>query len=327
MKHVTITFAVIALVAQTAQAGHLGFGGGGPGLGGHHGGFGEGGFGHQDELGLFGGLGFDTERLQARFETKFEDLMSDYDTGLADIEDFYSSDEYSDVVDGVEHLVDRYDLFLGGVERSIDRLGDFISIANDDLTYYDELIAEYEAREDLSEERLERILDRLTNFQERLTTKIDFLTEKQTTLSENFASYETFSTDLSTYLTEIVTAGGGTIDDSTEETLDATAGGVRVAQHGPARRTRRRFIVRHVAGASQRPLRPSRERNCWVLSRWRCSCFAGPLAHSSGPVDLTATDSAKTPPVGRDGSPPVRAHHRTMRAGPTAPRLVPTVNS
>jgi hypothetical protein len=223
MKHVTITFAVIALVAQTAQAGHLGFGGGGPGLGGHHGGFGEGGFGHQDELGLFGGLGFDTERLQARFETKFEDLMSDYDTGLADVEDFYSSDEYGDVVDGVEHLVDRYDLFLGGVERSIERLGDFISIANDDLTYYDELIAEYEAREDLSEERLERILDRITNFQERLATKIDFLTEKQTTLSENSASYETFSTDLSTYLTEIVTAGGGTIDDSTDDSLDTLA--------------------------------------------------------------------------------------------------------
>jgi hypothetical protein len=223
MKHVTITFAVIVLVAQTAQAGHLGFGGGGPGLGGHHGGFGDGGFGRHDELGLFGGFGLDTERLQARFETKFEDLVSDYDTRLADIEDFFSSEEYSDVVGGMERLVDRYDLFFNGVERSIDRLGDFISIASDDLTYYDDLIVEYEAREDLSEEGLERILDRLTNVRERLTTKIDFLTEKQTTLSENFASYDTFSTDLSTYLAEIVTAGGGTIDDSTEETLDALA--------------------------------------------------------------------------------------------------------
>jgi hypothetical protein len=223
MNQLTITFAVIALVAQTAQAGHLGFGRGGPGLGDQHGGFGGGefdagshGFGDLRPLG-----GLDTERLQTRFETKFENLQTDYDTGLGEIEDFYSTDDYADVVESMENLVDRYDLFLSGVERSIERLGDFISIATDDLTFYDEMIAEYEARDDLSEERLERILDRLTGFQDHLSTKIDFLTEKQTTLSENVSTYELFSTDLSTYLSEIVTAGGGTIDDSTEETAAA----------------------------------------------------------------------------------------------------------
>ncbi|MGD9633235.1 MAG: hypothetical protein AB7G28_08115 [Pirellulales bacterium] len=216
MKHVTITFAVIALVAQTAQAGHLGFGWGGPGLGDHHGGFGHDG-GFQD----FAGFGFDAEHLQTRFENKFDALQSDYDTGLADIEDFYSSDDYSDVVDGMERLVDRYGLFLSGVERSIDRLGDYISIANDDLAYYDDLIADYEARDDLSEERLQRILDRLTNAQDHLTTKIDFLTEKQTTLSDSLSTYQTFSTDLSTYLDEIVTAGGGTTGGSTDESAAA----------------------------------------------------------------------------------------------------------
>lgn len=223
MKHVTITFAVIALVAQTAQAGHFGFGRSGLGLGGHHGGFGhDGGLGEFGGFGGFGGFGLDAERLQTRFESRFEDLQSGYDTGLADIEDFYSSDEYSDIVDGMERLVDRYDLFLSGVERSIDRLTDFISIANDDLAYYDELIAEYEAREDLSEERLQRILDRLTSAQDHLSSKIDYLTEKQTTLSENLPTYQTFSTELSTYLNEIITAGGGTTGGgSTDESAAA----------------------------------------------------------------------------------------------------------
>jgi hypothetical protein len=219
MRHFTITFALIVLAAQTAQAGHLGFGRGGPGLGGHHGGFGG------DLLGGF--AGGDTERLQTRFETRFENLQSDYATGLEEIDDFFSSDEYSDVVDGVEGLVDRYDLFLSGVERSIERIGDIVAIVTDDLTFYDELIAEYEARDDLSAERLERILDRLTNYQDHLTTKIDFLTEKQATFSENLTSYQTFSTDLTTYLTEIVSAGGGTIDDGTDDAaaalLSATA--------------------------------------------------------------------------------------------------------
>jgi hypothetical protein len=223
MKLLTVSFAVIALVAQTAQAGHLGFGGGGLGLGGHHGGFHGGGFLGGDVLGggLVGGLGgLGAEQLQTRFEDKFADLQLDYDTGLEEIEDFYTSDDYTSIVESMERLVDRYDLFVTGV-RSIERLGDYISIATDDLSFYDELIAEYEAREDLSEERLERIINRLTNFQEHLTTKIDLLTEKQTTLSESLPTYETFSTDLSTYLAEIVTAGGGTIDDSSEDTASA----------------------------------------------------------------------------------------------------------
>jgi hypothetical protein len=220
MKLSAISLAVIVLVAQAAQAGHLGIGGGGPGLGGHYGSFGGGHFG-EGLLGGFGldGLGFNTERQQTRFENKFENLQTDYDTGLADIEDFYNTDDYTDVVDGVERLVDRYDLFLSGVERSIDRIGGFIDMANEDLTYYADLIADYEGRDDLSEERLERILDRLTSFQDRLSTKIDFLTEKQTTLSENFGTYQTFSTDLSAYLSDIVTAGGGTT--SGEETAAA----------------------------------------------------------------------------------------------------------
>src|SRR5262245_61558645 len=99
MKRWVLALAITALGAQLASAGHLGFGDfSGRGFGGR-------GFGHHggDELGglgFFGGWGYDTERQQARFEDKLEDLQSDYDEGLANIDDFYNSDEYSDVVDG-----------------------------------------------------------------------------------------------------------------------------------------------------------------------------------------------------------------------------------
>lgn len=221
MRCLTITFALVALVAQTAQAGHLGLGWGELGLGGHRDGFEHDGFGFGGGFGDFGGFGFNTDRIQSRFETRFENLQSDYDTGLADVEDFYNSDEYNNVVDGMERLVDRYDLFLSGVERSVTRLGDFISIANDDLTYYDDLIAKYEARTDLSQERIDRIVSWLTNKQDRLSTRIDLLTEKQTTLSDNLSTYQSFSTDLSTYLADIITAGGGTAGDTSGDTAAA----------------------------------------------------------------------------------------------------------
>jgi hypothetical protein len=223
MKAFLLAISLTVMVVPIAQAGHIGLGGqGGSGFGGQHGGFGGDGFGGGGRG--FGG-GFDTERIQTRFETKFEGLVADYDTGLADIEDFYASDDYTDIVDGVETLADRYDLFLSSVERTIASLTDYISIATDDLTFYADLLTEYQARDDLSEERLERIETRLTNIQEHLTTKIDTLTEKQTTLSENLGTYQTFSETVSTYLNEIVTAGGGTTDPA-DTTTEIVSGAV-----------------------------------------------------------------------------------------------------
>jgi MYXO-CTERM domain-containing protein len=217
MRTLLLTISLAVMTVQTAQAGHLGLGGpGGLGLGGHHGEFGGGGFGGGGGVGLGGGL--NAEAMQTRFETKFADLQTEYDTGLADIEGFYSSDEYTDVVDGVETLTERYDWFLTGVERTIERLGDFISMATEDLTFYEELLAKYEADEDISEERLERLTTRLTDIQDMLTIKIDYLTDKQTTLSDNFGSYQTFSDDLATYLADITAAGGDTADETTEVT-------------------------------------------------------------------------------------------------------------
>jgi hypothetical protein len=215
MRLFAISLAVIVLVAQAAQAGHLGLDGwGGPGLGGHHGRF-----DHGDGFGFRGIGGLNTDRLQTRFETKFTNLQSAYDTGLSDVEDFYNSDEYTNVVDGVTNLVDRYDMFLSSIDRTISHLGDYINTANDDLTYYQDLLTENQARTDLSEERLARIESWLTNVEDRLTNKIDLLTGKQTTLSDNLGTYQTFSGDLSSYLDEITAAGGGTT--STDTTASA----------------------------------------------------------------------------------------------------------
>jgi hypothetical protein len=204
MRRCLFAVTMAAVMAQAAQAHHHEFGGFG---------FERGGFGHYGFGGMYyGGGSFNSDQLQTRFEDKFDNLMSDYNTGLADIEDFYNSDQYTNVVDGMQHLVDRYDLFLSGVERSVNRLDDILAIANDDLDYYTNLLADYQSRDDLSNDWLNRIIARLSRMQDRLTMKIDSLTEKQSTFSTNLDSYQMFSTDLSNYLSEIIAAGGGTTD-------------------------------------------------------------------------------------------------------------------
>ena len=99
-----------------------------------------------------------------------------------------------------------------GVERSIDRLDDVISIANDDLTYYNDVLADYQADDTLSEQRLARIERWIGRLTDALDSKINWLTEKQTDLQTGLPTYQAFQTDLSAFLTDITTAGSSTED-------------------------------------------------------------------------------------------------------------------
>jgi len=196
----------------------LGFG---FGDGDHHGGFG--GF---CLFGGFFGLGsVNTDLIQTRFENQFDALKTQYNDGVAGITDFFTSTEYDTIVNKTERLDDRYGLFVSGVERSIDRLGDLISITNDDISFFSDLLANYQADTDISPARLDRIELVIGRITDRLSTRVDSLTDKQTTLQTNLPTYQSFQTDISTFLSDIVAAGGGTTTTSltaiSGESLDA----------------------------------------------------------------------------------------------------------
>jgi hypothetical protein len=222
-----LVLGLVVNFATIAAAGHFDGGGAlrgnlgsriGDFLGAHHGlrlggGFGLGGdlgfgFGHGHGIGLGLAFGFfDAERTQERFETRFDDLMTDYEDGVANIPDFFTTDDYTDIVDDTERLSFKYELFVGGVERNIDRLGSVIDFANDELTYFNDLLADFQANENISPERLEKIETWITRITDGIDTKIDRLTEKQTTLETNLPTYVSFQTDIDTFLDDIVAAG------------------------------------------------------------------------------------------------------------------------
>ncbi|BBO33052.1 hypothetical protein [Lacipirellula parvula] len=214
MKRLALYSAACILVLASAQAsaGTMSFSGNRMGGGPPHGGPRHG--------------GVSVDAIQSSFEEQLADITSAYDEGVAASEDYYSSDDYSDLVGKTEWLVDSYDWFVTGVERTIGRLDDYIASANDDLAFYDDLLADYEARDDLSETRLNRIVDWINAAQDMLTLQIETLTYKQTSLTEDLANFTTFQTDLTSYLDEIVTAGGGTLaDDGDSAALRALAFG------------------------------------------------------------------------------------------------------
>jgi hypothetical protein len=175
-------------------------------------------------FGLFGGHGgfhgggllasVAPELAQMRFEDRFADIVADYDDGLASIDDYYSSDEYDDVLDDMGRLVDRYDWFVIGVENQIDYLGDAIDRSNERLDYFDDLLADYQERDDLSERRLARIEDWITTIQDGIQFKIDLLSDRQTDLTEGLPTYEAFQTEITDYLAEITAAGGTTGEEN-----------------------------------------------------------------------------------------------------------------
>ena len=203
---------------------------GGGGFGGFGGfGWGGGGFGGDRGFGGFGGFGdfslgaFDVERAQTRFEDQLDALQTKYDDGVANTEDFYTSSLYESIVSRTERLDDRYGLFVSGVERSIDRITDIISTTNDDITYFNDLLADYQADTSLSATRLERIEAWITRMTDRLTDRVDSLTEKQTTLQTNLPTYQGFQLDIDAFLADIQAAGGGTTDGTDSSVVSLTS--------------------------------------------------------------------------------------------------------
>jgi hypothetical protein len=217
VKATFLSFVVLLCIAGPATAhGGIGLGllGNFDGLGGwveHQGGWRD----HNgDVLGLgFGwglGLGFlDPERVQTRFEDRFDMLQMQYDDGVAGGDDFFNTEEYDLIVNKTERLDDRYGLFVTGVERSIDRLGDVISIVNDDVTFLNDLLTNYQNDEDISPAKLERIELWIGRITDRLNMKVETLTERQMTLETNLPTYQDFQMDVSTFLSDIIAAGGG----------------------------------------------------------------------------------------------------------------------
>jgi CHASE3 domain sensor protein len=206
MRNISLAIIVSTGLVGPSYAGMMG-------LGGMYGGHPGGGRG----LG-----GYNTEAVQNHFEDSFSALVTEYDEGLTAIDDYYNSGEYSDLVDDVEWLSDRYSFFLKGVDRTLERYDSLLTSLNDEITYFDDLLAKYQANEDLSDERLERIESWVTAIQDVLSLKAEIITEKQSLLAENYATYTTFGSEISTYLDTIVAAGGGITN--TDETAAESTG-------------------------------------------------------------------------------------------------------
>lgn len=215
----TIT-AILGLLLLVSPANAHGDGGGFGGLGNFDGlGFGLGIGGSRRGFGGFGGdFGrgfFDAESFQARFENQFDSLQTKYDDGVANTTDFFTTDTYDNIVSKTERLDDRYGLFLTGVQHSIDTIGNLISQTNDDITFYNDLLTNYQSDSDISPTRLGRIELVINHILDRLDSRVTSLIDKQTTLQTNLPTYQSFQTDLDKFLSDIQAAGSGTSSTTT----------------------------------------------------------------------------------------------------------------
>ena len=221
----TTILAILGLLLTVSPAYSHGDGGGFRGLD-DFGGFGFG-FGGHREFGGFGGdfgLGFfDAERSQTRFESQFDTLKTNYADGVANVTDFFTTTQYDNIVSKTERLDDRYGLFVSSVTRSIDRISSLISTTNDDIAYFNDLLADYQADTSLSATRLDRIEAWIGRITDRLTTRVNSLTDKQTTLQTNLPTYQTFQMDIDTFLSDIQAAGGGTSSGSPSSAVSLTS--------------------------------------------------------------------------------------------------------
>jgi hypothetical protein len=245
---ITAIAAVLGLLLVATPAGAHGqrgafglfgdFGGldfGGLGFGDHFGGFGRFGFGDFGGFGRFGlgfglGLGSSTaDRLQTRFTDQFDSLKTQYDTGLAGSTDFFTTDTYTNIVNKTQRLDDRYSAFVDSVQNTIDRIPDLVSLANDNITFYNNLLADYQADTSISAAKLDRIELVINHITDRLNSRIDSLDSTLSTLQTNLTTYQSTETDISTFLSDIQAAGSGTSGGSTTSTVDTLMAASNVA--------------------------------------------------------------------------------------------------
>jgi PEP-CTERM motif len=144
--------------------------------------------------------------------------MTKYNDGVANTTDFYTSSDYTKILDQTQLLSDRDNLFVIGVQDQIDRIPDLINLANDNLTYYNDLLSSYQSDTSISSSKLDRIQAWLNRAIDQVNSRIDSLNTQQSTLQTNLPTYQSFQTDVTTFLSDITTAGGGTSSGSTTGT-------------------------------------------------------------------------------------------------------------
>ncbi|QDU91389.1 hypothetical protein Pla175_48110 [Pirellulimonas nuda] len=170
------------------------------------------------------------DSVQGKFETDFSGLQMDYDDGLANISDFFESPEYTAVVSGVEHLISKHDIFLNGVELSIDALGRPADALNRSISRFDDLVnkigalnlpgnaaAHVEAALGLAENRVLSIRDRLL--------------EPQMALAGKLEGYQEFNTEMQDYLDSIIDAASENGTEVGLMTSVSAAGGVTLTNN------------------------------------------------------------------------------------------------
>ncbi|MCA9258039.1 MAG: hypothetical protein KDA61_02510 [Planctomycetales bacterium] len=175
------------------------------------------------EHGRYGGTAT-AERIdaaQSRLAGRYDDLTSTYSADLADISDYYASDEYVGLIADTETLSVRYDLFLVRAESTLARISDAIASLADRSTALDELLTQWQSNDALSTTILERMTTRVENWQTQLTVQSDYLLEQQSLLTTNLVGYAALGDDIDVFLADIVAAG--TSDVTTDSSASASA--------------------------------------------------------------------------------------------------------
>jgi len=207
--------------------GGLGFDG--LGFGDHFGGFGRFNFGDFGWLGL--GLGSSSaDRLQTRFTDQFDALKTQYDNGVANNTDFFTTDTYDRIVNKTQRLDDRYMTFVDAVQSTIDRIPDLVSLTNDNIDFYNNLLADYQADTSIPSAKLDRIELVINHITDRLNSRIESLNNTESTLQANLSTYQTTESDISKFLSDIQAAGGGTSGVSTSPSLVSLTNTLKSAQ-------------------------------------------------------------------------------------------------
>lgn len=153
--------------------------------------------------GGYPGWGFNDEKVEQKYEDKFDTLSSELDDLIATVPDYADTDDYQELVDDIEKLIDRHGDFIDRVDAKIENISKAIDQTGKSIEHLDEVLHRLENNTHIPAKALEQIENQIERAKSRIEDRIDSLEAKKTALEDKLEQYGVFQSQVEDYLHDV----------------------------------------------------------------------------------------------------------------------------
>jgi hypothetical protein len=148
-------------------------------------------------------LGCNDAKIEQKFEDKFDTLSSELDDLIATVPDYADTDDYQELVDDIEKLIDRHGDFIDRVDAKIEHISDAIDRTGDSIEHLDDVLDRLHNNTHIPAKALAQIEKQIERAKSRIEDRIESLEAKKSALEDKLEQYGVFQSEVEDYLDNV----------------------------------------------------------------------------------------------------------------------------